>query len=155
MREHQASSAWNIEDNFRSCSCNSLLAMLANEARVESMCECRYGPPCTGRGHIIALDKGKVVETVDSWISFCQQHNLPTWAHNGGLVTSCTGREIRYYDQGDIVWAAAKIDVPVDSPLAVADVVVPRNFGGPEHLGVSFKEGACIQEAPVSDSEWI
>lgn len=157
LREHQASSAWRIEDNFCACSCNSLLAMLANEARVESMCECRYGPPCTGRNHIIALDKDKVVETVDSWISFCQQNNLPTWATNGTYVTTCTGRQIAYYHQGDIAWAAAKIDVPADSPLAAADVVVPQSFGGPggDAFGVSRTHGACIQEAPVSDSEWI
>ena len=152
LREYQDSSAWCIEDNFRACSCNSLLAMLANDARVESMCECRYGPPCTGRGHIIALDKERVVETVDGWISFCQQWNLPTWACNGKFFTASSGNRVAYYDQGDIAWAAATIDVPADSPLAVADVVVPRSYGA---TAGNNTNASAIQEAPVSDSEWI
>ena len=150
LREHQASSAYRIEDDFRACSCNSLFVMLAEDARAESMLECRYGPSCTGRSHIIALDKDKVVETVDGWITYCLERQLPPWAHRPSGAR---------WEQGDIKWAAAKIDVPADSPLAVADVVVLRSFGDGifstnEH-GRKTNEGASIQEAPVSDSEWI
>ena len=48
---------------------------------------------------------------------------------------------------------AAKIDVPADSPLAVADAVVLRSFG--DGIFGGGDEAASIQEAPVSDSEWI
>ena len=128
LREHQASPDWELENNFRACSCNSLIAMLPNDVRVESMFECRYGPPCLGRGHIIALDKDKVVESVDGWISYCRQHNLPTWACN--VAHSSTNRGTSFHcDQGDVEWVADKIKVPTDSPLAIADFVVPTNFG--------------------------
>ena len=145
QREHQASSAWCIEDNFRACSCNSLFTMLAEDARAESMLECRYGPPCTGRSHIIALDKERVVETVDGWVTYCLERQLPTWA-----TRPPTGG--RRFFQGDIAWAAAKIDVPADSPLAAADVVVPRSYGATAGCNTN---ASAIQEAPVSDSEWI
>ena len=144
---HQASDAWQIEENFRACSCNSLFAMLAKNGRVESMLECRYGPPCTGRNHIIALDKDKVVETVDGWVTYCLERQAPPWAirlgGGGGNTT---------FSQGDIAWAAAKIDVPADSPLAAADVVVRRSYGATAGCNTN---ASAIQEAPVSDSEWI
>ena len=145
-RAHQASSAYHIEDDFRACSCNSLFTMLAEDARAESMLESRYGPPCTGRSHIIALDKERVMETVDGWVTYCLERQGPPWAiclRGGGPTT---------FQQGDIAWAAAKIDVPADSPLAAADVVVPRSYGATAGCNTN---ASAIQEAPVSDSEWI
>ena len=94
--------------------------MLAKDGRVGSMVECRYGVGTTGPNHIIALDKQRVVEIVDGWITYCQQHNLPTWATNGqhwdqGNV---------HYDQGNVRFPAGKIRVSEDSPLAHADFIL-------------------------------